>query len=80
LSKASHPAIYAFLYKNGESGYDDDGESGSGNRILNMLEMSGTPDILVVVTRWYGGVHLGNYRFKAITDTAQMAVALLPYQ
>ena len=45
----------------------DDGESGAGAVILRMLEREGLQDFVVVVTRWYGGVHLGGDRFAHVT-------------
>jgi putative IMPACT (imprinted ancient) family translation regulator len=45
---------------------DDDGESGAGAVILRMLEREGLSDFVVVVTRWYGGVHLGGDRFAHV--------------
>lgn len=44
----------------------DDGESGAGAVILRMLEREGLADFVVVVTRWYGGVHLGGDRFAHV--------------
>ena len=45
---------------------DDDGESGAGAVILRMLEREGLTDFVIVVTRWYGGVHLGGDRFAHV--------------
>ena len=45
---------------------NDDGESGAGMIILRMLEREGLRDHLVVVTRWYGGKHLGGDRFRHV--------------
>lgn len=45
---------------------NDDGESGAGNVILRMLERSDLIDHLIVVTRWYGGKHLGGDRFRHV--------------
>lgn len=44
----------------------DDGESGAGNVILRMLERDEVRNHLVVVTRWYGGKHLGGDRFRHV--------------
>ncbi|MFT6673922.1 MAG: putative IMPACT (imprinted ancient) family translation regulator [Sulfitobacter sp.] len=44
----------------------DDGESGAGMVILRMLERQGVQDHLIVVTRWYGGKHLGGDRFRHV--------------
>lgn len=44
----------------------DDGEAGAGMVILRMLERAGLTDHVVVVTRWYGGKHLGGDRFRHV--------------
>lgn len=44
----------------------DDGESGAGMVILRMLERAELQDHLIVVTRWYGGKHLGGDRFRHV--------------
>ena len=46
---------------------NDDGESGAAAIILRMLEREGLKDQIVIVTRWYGGVHLGGDRFSHVT-------------
>ncbi|MCJ7874634.1 YigZ family protein [Phaeobacter sp. J2-8] len=45
---------------------NDDGESGAGNVILRMLERDDIRNHLVIVTRWYGGKHLGGDRFRHV--------------
>ena len=45
----------------------DDGEAGAGMVIVRMLEREGLKDQIVIVTRWYGGVHLGGDRFSHVT-------------
>ncbi len=45
---------------------NDDGESGAGMVIVRMLEREGLRDHIVVVTRWYGGKHLGGDRFRHV--------------
>lgn len=44
----------------------DDGEAGAGMVILRMLEREGLSDHVVIVTRWYGGKHLGGDRFRHV--------------
>lgn len=44
----------------------DDGEAGAGMVILRMLERAGLEDHLIIVTRWYGGKHLGGDRFRHV--------------
>ena len=50
---------------------DDDGEKGSGNKLASLLDMSGVENVLVVVSRWYGGSLLGPARFKWIAGVAR---------
>jgi len=45
---------------------NDDGEAGAGMVIARMLEREGLHDHIVVVTRWYGGKHLGGDRFRHV--------------
>lgn len=45
---------------------NDDGESGAGNVILRMLERDNIRNHLIIVTRWYGGKHLGGDRFRHV--------------
>lgn len=47
---------------------NDNGESGAGVVILRMLERAELKDHLIVVTRWYGGTHLGGDRFRRVQD------------
>ena len=51
---------------------NDDGESGAGMVILRMLEREGLRDHIVVVTRWYGGKHLGGDRFRHVQDAVRL--------
>nr|WP_163849812.1 YigZ family protein [Pseudooceanicola aestuarii] len=44
----------------------DDGEAGAGMVILRMLERAELENHLIVVTRWFGGTHLGGDRFRHI--------------
>ena len=50
---------------------NDDGEAGAGMVILRMLEREGIRDEIVVVTRWYGGKHLGGDRFRHVQDAVR---------
>lgn len=51
---------------------NDDGEAGAGMVILRMLEREGVQDHLIVVTRWFGGKHLGGDRFRHIQDAVRI--------
>ncbi|KAL6057396.1 RWD domain-containing protein [Balamuthia mandrillaris] len=50
---------------------DDDGEKGAGDKLLYLLEMMDACNIVVVVSRWFGGTMLGPDRFKHITNVAK---------
>ena len=54
---------------------NDDGESGAGAVILRMLERAELKDTIVVVTRWYGGVHLGGDRFAHVVTCVRAFLA-----
>ncbi len=64
-AKATHNTWGAVLSDGGAT-KNDDGESGAGMVILRMLEREGLTDHLVVVTRWFGGKHLGGDRFRHV--------------
>ena len=49
----------------------DDGETGAGNVILRMLERAECKGQIIVVTRWYGGKHLGGDRFRHVQTCVQ---------
>ncbi len=53
---------------------DDDGEDAAGVRLLKLLQMMDVWNVLVVVSRWYGGVKLGPARFGIINAVAREAV------
>ncbi len=64
-AKATHNS-WACLLREGGPVKGDDGEAGAGAVILRMLERAGLVDHVVIVTRWYGGVHLGGDRFAHV--------------
>ena len=53
---------------------DDDGESAAGGRLLHLLQVMDVWGVLVMVSRWYGGVKLGPDRFSIINNVAREAV------
>lgn len=81
VAKASHNII-AFRIRASstaksisESNYhDDDGENAAGGKLLHLLQMMNVWDVLVVVSRWYGGVKLGPDRFSIINNVAREAI------
>lgn len=64
-AKATHNT-WAVIFPDGTQVKNDDGESGAGMVILRMLEREEVFGVIVVVTRWYGGVHLGGDRFRHV--------------
>lgn len=69
FAKATHNT-WAFLQDAGPV-KNDDGESGAGMVIARMLKREGLQNHIVVVTRWYGGKHLGGDRFRHIQDAVR---------
>ncbi|KAI4221273.1 MAG: hypothetical protein L6R36_007018 [Xanthoria steineri] len=53
---------------------DDDGEDAAGGRLLKLLQIMDVWNLLVVVSRWYGGVKLGPARFGIINAVARDAI------
>lgn len=53
---------------------DDDGEQAAGGRLLSLLQILNVVNVMVVVTRWYGGIQLGPARFKHINNAARDAL------
>lgn len=53
---------------------DDDGETAAGGRLAHLLEILEMENVLVVVSRWYGGTLLGPDRFKLINQAARDAL------
>ena len=74
VSKATHN-MFAYRFTNADgtsvSDNDDDGEKGSGSKLAALLDMSNVDNVLVVVTRYFGGIHLGPSRFKWIARVAR---------
>ncbi|XP_059478828.1 protein IMPACT-A-like isoform X2 [Neocloeon triangulifer] len=69
--------IYAYrIQRSGNiiSDCDDDGETHAGSRMLHLLEILNASDVLVIVTRWFGGVHLGPARFQHINNAARQVL------
>ncbi|KAG8746955.1 hypothetical protein FRC12_014174 [Ceratobasidium sp. 428] len=54
-----------------DAGCCDDGESRGGKTVMDVLEKSGLSDVLVVVSRHFGGTLLGPARFTHIADCAR---------
>ena len=74
FAKATHHS-WACVFSTDGPVKADDGEAGAGAVILKMLEREGLLDHIVVVTRWYGGVHLGGDRFAHIVTCVRAYLA-----
>ena len=77
-AKATHN-MTAWRMRDDETGVvyrdcDDDGETAAGSRLLHLLELMDVWNVMVVVTRWYGGTHLGPDRFRIINSVARDAI------
>ena len=75
--------VFAFICgpQGGVMGCSDDGEpSGTAGRpVLEVLKGSGITNVLLTVTRWFGGIKLGTGGLvRAYTESAQIALADAP--
>jgi hypothetical protein len=52
----------------------DSGETAAGGRLLHVMQLMDVWNVLVVVSRWYGGIHLGPARFRLINDVGRDAL------
>mmetsp|Transcript_4694 Transcript_4694/g.13146 ORF Transcript_4694/g.13146 Transcript_4694/m.13146 type:complete len:295 (+) Transcript_4694:57-941(+) len=57
-----------------KSDNDEDGEDGAGSRLSHLLQVRNENGLLVVVSRWFGGILLGPKRFAHITNVARAAL------
>ncbi|KAF8450218.1 UPF0029-domain-containing protein [Boletus edulis BED1] len=79
IARAAHPIINAWRCQVGNvlhQDNDDDGETAAGNRLAHLLSILEINNVLVVVTRWFGGIHLGPDRFKHINHAARNALEM----
>lgn len=58
-----------------EEGAEDDGEKYGAQKITRAIKQLGATDVLVIVSRWYGGTLLGPVRFQHIENCARAALA-----
>ncbi|KAI0677762.1 UPF0029-domain-containing protein [Trametes maxima] len=79
IARAAHPIINAWRCRVGNvlhQDNDDDGETAAGGRLAHLLQILEVDNVLVVVTRYFGGIHLGPDRFKHINQAARNALEL----
>ncbi|KAK8800078.1 hypothetical protein WA588_002894, partial [Blastocystis sp. NMH] len=75
IQRATHN-MYAYRIYDEERGIwfqdnDDDGESAAGSRMLHLMCMMDVKNVMVVVSRWWGGILLGPDRFKHINNATR---------
>jgi putative IMPACT (imprinted ancient) family translation regulator len=71
FAKATHNT-WGLILPDGTPIKADDGEAGAGLVIIRMLEREARVGEIVVVTRWFGGVHLGGDRFRRVQDAVRV--------
>ncbi|KAJ1995750.1 hypothetical protein GGI25_000728 [Coemansia spiralis] len=77
IAQATHNIMaYRIRMENGSISQDndDDGETAAGKRLGHLLQLLEVENTMVVVTRWFGGTHLGPDRFKLINNAARQAL------
>ena len=70
--------VYAYVLQNGRTRYSDDGEPAktAGTPVLETIGHAGVADVIVVVTRYFGGILLGGGGLvRAYSHGASLAVA-----
>lgn len=50
---------------------NDNGEPPAGSRLMQVIKSNNISNVLLVVSRWYGGKKLGSERFRVIDDVAK---------
>jgi hypothetical protein len=54
---------------------NDDGESGGGRHLLGLLQADNVVGVLLLVTRWYGGIMLGPDRWRIMSQVSRDALS-----
>ena len=73
--------VYAYVLQNGRTRYSDDGEPAktAGTPVLETIGHAGVADVIVVVTRYFGGILLGTGGLvRAYTQAAKLALEAAP--
>merc|ERR1711962_26357 len=71
IKNATHNMFVWKVNENGiiKSDSDEDGESGAASRMMHLVDLTGACNFAVIVSRWYGGIHLGPDRWKHINNS-----------
>ncbi|KAJ7712642.1 ribosomal protein S5 domain 2-type protein [Mycena olivaceomarginata] len=75
ITRAAHPVINAWQCQVG-SVLHQGSFPAAGGRLAHLLHILEVDNVLVVVTRYFGGIHLGPDRFKHINQVARNALDL----
>jgi putative IMPACT (imprinted ancient) family translation regulator len=78
FARATHNT-WAVLLEDGPL-KSDDGEAGAGMVIVRMLERAGLRNHVIIVTRWFGGTHLGGDRFRRVQDCVTFYLDHMPHE
>ena len=75
IGNATHNVMAYRIYDEEKKAYiqdcDDDGETAAGLRLLHLLQITDAKNVIVVISRWYGGLLLGPERFKHFNNCAR---------
>ncbi|GMR31035.1 hypothetical protein PMAYCL1PPCAC_01230 [Pristionchus mayeri] len=84
IARATHN-MYAYRVRTEKDGQmfqmddcEDDGEHGASPKMMQILRSMKANGLIVVVTRWYGGIHLGPDRFRHINNLTREIVTQHP--
>lgn len=72
--------VYAYVLQNGRTRYSDDGEPAktAGTPVLETIGHAGVADVIVVVTRYFGGILLGTGGLVRAYTAAASALCKAP--
>ena len=79
LAKSNHIMYaYNFIDRDGvpQTGYFDDGEWTAGSILSSVLRSKEVSNAVLIVTRKFGGVHLGKKRFELLKHVANEVIEL----
>ncbi|KAH8549315.1 ribosomal protein S5 domain 2-type protein [Umbelopsis sp. PMI_123] len=82
IAKATHNILaYRIELESGvmAQDHDEDGETAAGGRLLHLLQILEVTNVVVIVSRWYGGVLLHADRFKDINNSARQVLETYGY-
>ncbi|MDD3145419.1 MAG: YigZ family protein [Candidatus Gracilibacteria bacterium] len=75
FANATHNTFaYRIKLENGSvlEGKNDDGETGAGMCILREIQRADYINVIIIVTRYFGGIHLQTDRFKNVIEASKI--------